>query len=235
LAGLEGIREVEIAPIIVSSGEWFGHGSYIESIKRMFDQQSMLKSPFHIQNSSDVPSACRYGDHIGSDAAAIFFYSWRNNRHEAGKYISLNKKLTDVGIFYAVDTFVNHGLAIGSKGGITSRSEFFVTASSAVLTDPKLNGDNALAMYKRDQTELPLQEAFFRTTQYDKFQNLVDSFRSQGFGEEWINKHVINEPDSEKFREWLKTREYKSASIDQMQPTQTNVNNKFIWTSSLSS
>jgi hypothetical protein len=223
---LNEVREKAVGGDLIASGEWLGSGTFLSNIEKMLEYGGKMKSAYHVINSGQEREDIK-GDIKGGDAhrAFIFFYHWRNQDYKyhtdvVGRYGTLENNLevySDVGMFYPVDTIIDSGLTIGSYLGDSSMSEYFATKSPEMIKrGARLSPEEISEIASKDQTELPLNQAFFRVDQADKYESLKLLFLKFGYEENWIKDHVFYEEPKfgrEKIREWLRTRPYKRVNM----------------------
>ncbi|MBL7036301.1 hypothetical protein ISR94_00435 [Candidatus Microgenomates bacterium] len=237
---LDEIKEKSVGKDLISSGQWLGSGTFLSNIEKMLERGGKLKSAYHVLNSGGKKEDI-HGDIKGGDAhkASIFFFHWKheyskNNVDTAGRYgtqVSGNVELTDVGIFYPVDTIYKNKLTIGSYLGDKSTSEFFVTKSPQVVTKGKfLPKSEILEIAKNDKTELPLSQAFFRVDSRQKYDEIKELFGRHGYTKDWINDHIYHQKtrNREEIGTWLKSRPYSKAQIPPHESVSYGLNN-YLW------
>lgn len=240
------VREKEIRPDLLASGNWLGHGSFILSLENMLKNGGTLKSPYHILNSGQS-SETVFGDFSSGPVhkALIFFFHLKNENpnllhtRPAGRYATHDGgliKVGDLGIFFPTDVIYNNGITFGSWAGKKSTSEFFVTKSSELIDGLKkgiLSSEQIHKVANNDKTELPLSEAFYRVDDLTSFERVKKIFLDYGFSNDWVDEHLFLEPadyTGTKLKEWLETRSYNRAAIPTLEPKEIE-NNFYVWDS----
>lgn len=239
---LSEVKEKSIGSELISSGQWLGSGTSSKSIERIIETDGKLKSTYHVLNSGGS-----YNDMVGVNGgdlhkAFIFFFHWKNTDEQynkgldtVGRYGTLGEGgkliMSDVGVFYPVDTVIKHGLSIGSYLGDKSTNEFFITKSPDVVSNnTRLDKDKLKKLASEDETEIPISEAYLRVDSQTMFDNLKKKFNDNGYSDDWVVNHIfIQNPGApqEDFRLWLKSRDYVKADIEPYRSTQYG--NNYLW------
>jgi len=236
------VKEKSIGKDLVASGEWLGSGTFVDNIIKSLDSDSKLKSFYHLLNSGGTYEDVKGVNSGDLHKAFIFFFHWRRTNEQyrkgldtVGKYGTYNggsQIVSDVGVFFPIDTVVSNQLSIGSFMGNKSTSEFFITKTPEVISNQKwLSAEELKQLASKDQTEIPLSEAYFRADTWDALGRLMSKFKEKGFDEEWINEHIYtNEPNpsSEDFKRWLEERKYKKVKVKPYVSVQHDHHN-FLW------
>lgn len=234
------VREKSVGKDLIASGEWLGHGTFLSNLEKMLENGSKIKSPYHVVNSGGKRENI-FGDIKGGDAhsASIFFYNWhyqdfRYPTDVVGRY-GTNKGgqsiKSDLSIFYPMDTIYRSGVTIGSFLGNNSISEFFVTKSPQLITENKrFSPQEIFEIAQNDQTELPLDQAYFRVDTGDDYKKINELFTKFGYSDDWVKNHVYFQPPSagrEDLRAWLSSRQYGKVEIPKYKSTQYG--NNYLW------
>lgn len=237
---LNDVKEKGIGKDLVASGEWLGHGTFVSNLEKMLEHGGKFKSTYHVMNSGQSREDI-LGDIKGGDAhkAFIFFYHWKKEDYKypidtVGRYgtkINGKQTISDLSIFYPVDTIYRNGLTIGSYMDKKSTSEFFATKSPEFLNgNDKLLGERIKELAMKDQTELPLDQGFYRVNDPVRFQEVKALFTKFGYTKEWIKDHVYYQEigsDRNSIREWLKSRTYTKVQIPELRPVESGENSYF--------
>lgn len=228
---------------LVKSGEWIGSGTFISNLEKMLEYGGKIKSANHVLNSNQDREHIQ-GNIKGTEVhqSSIFFYHWRkenspNGTDPVGYYgTQINGKdiYSDISVFYPVDTVYKNGLTIGTNLGSNSGSEFFVTKSPELWKRPSsLTPDQLGLLAKNDQTELPIDQAFFSVDDPNNYNKVKDLFIKFGYSEDWIKTHVYERLngryDRTGIRDWLDKRPYAKVDIPKMEPKVCYDGNAYIW------
>lgn len=234
------VREKSVGKDLIASGEWLGHGTFLSNLEKMLENGSKIKSAYHVVNSGGKREDI-FGDTKGGDAhsASIFFYNWnyqdfRYSTDVVGKY-GTNKGgqsvKSDLSIFYPMDTIYRSGVTIGSYLGNNSMSEFFVTKSPELVTENRrFSPQEIYEIAQKDQTELPLDQAYFRVDTDERSQKIKELFTKFGYSEDWVKDHVYLQPFNagrKDLRNWLSSRQYGKVEMPQYKSVQYG--NNYLW------
>lgn len=205
---LQNIYDLLVRDRLVGYGEFMGHGTRLGNLEIMLSHGKFLKSPFFVERNQELGSenSPRF---FGIDGAGIFFFSWRDTSYPIkmlGKYVTNVNNPSDVGIIFPMDSAFKGGYAVGTKFGIKSSDEFFITASQDTIASSTDLETKTAKLAEEDSTSLPLEEAYIRILNPEQADLVVELFKKYGFPEDWIKGHIIYEPDEQKFRDWLSTR-----------------------------